>query len=105
MAPGPATRPCPEPSYRRTETTMRKMGPYDLLEVIGRGGMGTVYRGRHRGTGLTVAVKVMNPETAADPVLLRRFEQEFAAASRLHHPHVVRGLDFGLEDGRPYMVM
>jgi serine/threonine protein kinase len=81
------------------------MGPYELLEQIGRGGMGTVYRGRHRTNGQVVAVKVMASEAAADPVMLQRFEQEFRAANRLDHPHIIRGLDFGVEHGQPYLVM
>jgi serine/threonine protein kinase len=81
------------------------MGQYELLEAIGQGGMGTVYRGRHHLTGQTVAVKVMAPEVAADPVPLKRFEQECAAASRLRHPHIVQGLGFGVENGQPYLVM
>jgi serine/threonine protein kinase len=81
------------------------MGSYKLMEVIGRGGTGTVYRGQDVRTGKIVAVKVMAAELTTDPVLLRRFEQEFAAACRLDHPHIVRGLDFGLADGVPYLVM
>ena len=82
-----------------------RMGPYELLEPIGRGGMGRVYRARHQQTGQIVAVKVMAVEKAADPVPLKRFQQEFLAAHSLQHPHIVRGLDFGLEEGRPYLVM
>jgi serine/threonine protein kinase len=67
--------------------------------------MGTVHRGRHQETGQIVAVKVLAAETASDPMLLRRFEQECTAASQLRHPHIVRGLDFGVEEGRPYLVM
>src|SRR4051794_19426702 len=82
-----------------------EMGPYELAEVVGRGGMSIVYRGHHRLTGQVVAVKVLDAELAADPVVLRRFEQEFQAACRLRHPHIVEGLDFGVHDGRPYLVM
>jgi serine/threonine protein kinase len=78
---------------------------YDLLEVIGSGGMGTVYRGQHRQTGQTVAVKVMPATLTADRVLFKRFEQECTAALRLCHPHIVQGIDFGLENDRPYLVM
>jgi serine/threonine protein kinase len=67
--------------------------------------MGTVYRGVHTATGQVVAVKVMASETAANPVLVSRFEQEFAAANRLCHPNIVRGLDFGIDQGRPFLVM
>ena len=82
-----------------------QMGPYKLMEAVGRGGTGTVYRGQHVQSGTIVAVKVMAEELTTDPVLLRRFEQEFAAACRLDHPNIVKGLDFGLADGVPYLVM
>jgi serine/threonine protein kinase len=82
-----------------------RMGSYELLELLGRGGMGAVYRARHHETGQTVAVKVMAAEMAADPILLRRFQQECSIALRLHHPHIVAGLDFGVEDGKPFLVM
>jgi serine/threonine protein kinase len=82
-----------------------KIGSYELLEVIGRGGTSTVYRGQHVPSGQVVAVKVMAAELAANPVLLRRFEQEFAAACRLTHPHIVAGREIGLENGVPYLVM
>jgi serine/threonine protein kinase len=82
-----------------------RLGHYELLEVVGRGGMSTVHRGRHLASGQIVAVKVMARERAADPVLLQRFEQEFTAARSLSHPHIVRGLDFGVEDSVPYLVM
>jgi serine/threonine protein kinase len=81
------------------------MGPYELLEPIGRGGMGVVYRGRHEQTGQTVAVKVMAADMAADPLLFKRFEQEASAARRLRHPHIVQGLEFGLHNDQPYLVM
>src|SRR5262249_18378059 len=71
----------------------------------GRGAMGTVYRALHAETGQVVAVKVMSSEMADNPVLCCRFEQEFTAANRLCHPHIVRGLDFGIDQGRPYLVM
>lgn len=81
------------------------MGHYELLEKIGVGGMGTVYRGRHLGTGELVAVKLMAESLMAEPVSLRRFEQEYTAAQRLTHPHLVRSLDFGVEGEQPYLVM
>jgi serine/threonine protein kinase len=81
------------------------MGPYELLEAVGRGGMGTVYRAKHRQSGQVVAVKVMAADRAADPILIRRFEKEFLATRSLDHPHIVRGLDFGVHDRRPYLVM
>src|SRR3954468_22063282 len=81
------------------------VGNYDLLEKIAEGGMGAIYRGRHRLTGQTVAIKIMPPHMAANPVLLKRFEQEFNAASRLDHPNIVRALDYGDTGTSPYLVM
>jgi serine/threonine protein kinase len=81
------------------------MGPYEILETVGSGGMGTVFRARHRQTGQIVAVKVMTGQVAADPLLRRRFEREVVAAGRLRHAHLVQGLDSGVEDGCPYLVL
>ena len=53
-----------------------KMGSYVLLEQIGQGGMGVVYRARHEATGQIVAVKVMTAESMREPVLLKRFAKE-----------------------------
>jgi serine/threonine protein kinase len=88
-----------------SRSAMPSVGPYDLLEKIAEGGMGTVYRARHRDTGVVVAIKVMPPHMAGNPVLVKRFEQEFNAASRLDHPNIVRALDFGTAGGVPYLVM
>ncbi|HVS37804.1 MAG TPA: serine/threonine-protein kinase [Gemmataceae bacterium] len=81
------------------------IGPYEILETIGKGGMATVYRGRRSETGQIVAIKVMEAQYASSAVLVRRFEQEYAAACRLRHPNLVPVWDFGQEDGRPYLVM
>jgi serine/threonine protein kinase len=81
------------------------IGLYDFVEQVAEGGMGTVYRARHRETGDMVAVKVMTTNMTGNPVLLKRFEQEFHAARRLDHPNIVRALDFGQEAGVPYLVM
>src|SRR5271167_1853461 len=87
------------------EPTLQAIGNYDLLEKIAEGGMGAIYKGRHRGTGLVVAIKIMPPHMASNPVLLKRFEQEFRAASRLDHPNIVRALDYGESCDMPYLVM
>ena len=84
---------------------MQTIGQYDLIEKVAEGGMGTVYKGCHRLTGAIVAVKVVPPHVAANPVYLKRFEQEYMAARALDHPNVVRALDFGRENGSPYLVM
>src|SRR5262249_10600925 len=83
----------------------RQMGPYELVGRLGRGGSGSVYKGRHRDNGELVAVKVLAAEVAADSVLLCRFEQEFIAARTLEHPNIVRALAFGQEGELPYLVL
>lgn len=80
-------------------------GSYELLEVVGVGGMGTVYRARHLNSGRIVAIKLLAEASNADPTQRRRFEQEYRAARRLSHPYLVEPLDFGVEEGRPYLVM
>jgi serine/threonine protein kinase len=86
--------------------TEKSVGNYDLLEKIAEGGMGAIYRGRHRETGQIVAIKIMAPHLAQNPLLLKRFEQEFRAASRLDHPNIVRAIDYSDNDNNmPYLVM
>src|SRR5262249_49976097 len=81
------------------------IGSYDPVEKIAEGGMGAIYKARHRETGQIVAIKVMPERLASNPVLLRRFEQEFQAARQLDHPNIVRALDFRSQGNRPYLVM
>jgi serine/threonine protein kinase len=85
--------------------TPRPLGAYDLIALIAEGGMGTVYRAAIRATGQVVAIKLMRERAMGHPVLLRRFEQEFRAASSISHPNIVRALDFGEHEGLPYLVM
>ena len=84
---------------------LQAVGNYDLVEKIAEGGMGTVYKGRNRLTGDVVAVKVVPPHIAANPVYLKRFEKEYNAAKALDHPNIVRALDFGWHGESPYLVM
>ncbi len=88
-----------------TKSPMQSVGHYDLLQKIAEGGMGTIYRGRDRRDGRIVAVKIMPPHMAANPILLKRFEQEFKAAKKLDHPNIVRALDFDDSSSLPYLVM
>jgi serine/threonine protein kinase len=85
--------------------TAKSVGNYDLLEKVAEGGMGAIYRGRHRESGQIVAIKIMPPHMAQNPVLLKRFEQEFRAASRLDHPNIVRAIDYSDNGNAPYLVM
>ncbi len=84
---------------------LQKVGNYELLSKVAEGGMGSIYRGRNCQTGEIVAIKIMPAHMANNPVLLRRFKQEFDAASKLDHPNIVRALDYGEENGMPYLVM
>ncbi|HZT82294.1 MAG TPA: serine/threonine-protein kinase, partial [Gemmataceae bacterium] len=88
-----------------SKPALQSIGNYDLIEKVAEGGMGAVYRARHRQTGQVVAIKIMPAHMAANAVLLKRFEQEFRAASRLDHPNIVRALDYGDTGTTPYLVM
>src|ERR1700684_176060 len=92
----------PETSKARP---LQTVGNYELIEKIAEGGMGAIYRGRQRDTGLVVAVKIMPTHMAQNPILLKRFEQEFRAASRLDHPNIVRAIDYGDAGDQPYLVL
>ena len=84
---------------------MQTIGNYDLVEKIAEGGMGTVYRGRNHLTGEIVAVKVVPQHLLSNPVVLRRFEQEYLVARSIDHPNIVKALDFGREGDTRYLVM
>jgi serine/threonine-protein kinase len=71
------------------------IGPYQLLDKIGEGAMGAVYRGKVLKTGVEVAVKILPEKFAADRSYIARFEREARAGMELDHPHVVRTVDFG----------
>ena len=78
---------------------------YCLLFELGRGGMGTVWAADHLSLRSRVAVKMIEPRFASNPTARRRFEQEAQAAASLRSPHVVQVLDFGVDEGSPYLVM
>jgi eukaryotic-like serine/threonine-protein kinase len=80
-------------------------GRYRVLEVIGRGGMGVVYRVEHLRMGKIAAMKVLHRDLAQDAETVRRFEREAAAVSKLHHPHTVQVFDFGNAQGALYLIM
>src|SRR5215210_7495925 len=83
-----------------------RIGPYRIAELIGRGGMGAVYRAaREDDFSKQVALKLVRRELVS-PFTLRRFHRERQILARLEHPHIARLLDGGTaEDGRPYLVM
>ena len=85
--------------------TGTRLGSYELVDSIGRGSMGEVYRAKDLKLGRQVALKALLPEFASDDDRLRRFEQEARAASALNHPNIVHIYDIGEDKGTHYIVM
>ena len=81
-----------------------RLGPYEILGVLGAGGMGEVYRGRDVRLGREVAIKILPIEFRSDPDRLLRFEQEARAAAALNHPHILAVHDIGEHNGLNYIV-
>ncbi len=81
-----------------------RLGPYQILAPLGRGGMGEVYRARDLRLGREVAVKVLPEHLAADPERLARFEREAQAVAALAHPNILTLYDIGREQGAPFAV-
>ncbi|MCH9682419.1 MAG: protein kinase, partial [Deltaproteobacteria bacterium] len=77
----------------------------ELLECLGRGGMGVVHKARQTSLDRWVAVKLMSPRLAKEPAFADRFAREARAMARLDHPGLVRVIDFGDADGLFYLVM
>ena len=81
-------------------------GTYRLDELIGEGGMGAVFRGRHVLLRRDVAIKVLHPDFSRDPELVKRFDREAQSAARLNHPNCIQVTEFGsTEEGMKYLVM
>ena len=80
-------------------------GGYVLLELVGVGGMGRVYRAEQKALGRTVAVKIIHPHLLGDESASVRFITEARAASRMNHPNSVAVIDFGKNGSQLYIVM
>lgn len=80
---------------------------YEILSMLGKGGMSVVYKAKHTMMNRMVAVKMLRPELVAVPQLLQRFKQESNAVSALRHPNIVTVFDYGLlsTSGTPYLIM
>src|ERR1700726_2542040 len=82
-----------------------RLGPYEILDAIGAGGMGEVYRAKDTRLDRTVAIKILPAHLSSDPVRKQRFEREAKTISSLNHPHICVLHDVGSQDGVDYLVM
>ena len=84
---------------------MPTFGRYEILDKLGEGAMGVVYRARDKSLGRVVALKMLSAELAAEDELHQRFQREAEAIGRLSHPNIVTVYDLGEADGQLYMAM
>jgi len=87
------------------QAKVARIGKYDVISVIGRGGMGTVYKAFDPRLGRHVAIKVLSAAFGEDSQLLARFYREAKYTGSLQHQNIVTVYDFGDQDGFPYLVM
>ena len=99
-AAGAAKAPTPSP-----ETVAKHFPQYEILECLGRGGMGVVYKARQKSLDRLVALKILAPEREKDPQFAERFAREAKTLAQLNHPNIVTVHDFGEAGGMFYLVM
>src|SRR6202162_4950758 len=88
-----------------TLTAGTRLGPHEILSLIGAGGMGEVYQARDTRLDRIVAIKVLPAHLADNPELRERFEREARTIASLNHPHICTLYDIGRQDGTDYLVM
>jgi serine/threonine-protein kinase len=105
--PEPASSPAATPAAPPAESLVgSRVHKYDIVRVIGRGGMGTVYEALNTAIGKRVAMKFIDRDTASNADAVARFQREAQAASAVESAHIVDIFDSGIsEDGLPYIVM
>jgi eukaryotic-like serine/threonine-protein kinase len=82
-----------------------RLGPYEIVDAIGAGGMGEVYQARDTRLNRSVAIKVLPPDLSGDPERKARFEREAHTLAALSHPHICTLFDVGEHDGSMFLVM
>jgi len=92
-------------SLQAERCPLLRLGSYELLDSLGHGGMGHVFRANHRDMDRTVALKILPPAVTSDRGAIDRFKREVKAAARLHHPRIVVAHDAGEFQGTHYLVM
>jgi serine/threonine protein kinase len=95
----------PTPRSYAFAVVPRSVGPWEIRSVIGRGGIGVVYRARHQVTGRLAALKLLGPAPVIDPRAARRLAREFEVLQHLDHPNVVRVFEAGVYEGYSYLAM
>lgn len=94
---------CPECGLK--QHVPAKIGVFMLVDLLGKGGMGAVYRGRDTGLDRWVALKVMQSSFGGNPEFVETFKREAQAAAALNHPNIVQIYSFGVAHGQPYLAM
>lgn len=87
------------------EQLIGKFANLEIEHLIGRGGMGAVYKAQQTNLGRSVALKILSPRLGSDPSFTERFAREARTLARLAHPNIVTVFDFGSTDSMPYLVM
>src|SRR5438105_11411380 len=82
-----------------------RLGPYEVLNPLGAGGMGEVYKATDTRLNRTVAIKILPPHFAGDPEMKQRFAREAQTIAGLNHPHICTLHDVGEQDGMSFLVM
>ena len=101
----PEDAPAPPATDASAEKELKQIGRYELIDKIGKGGMGVVYRGRDSVIGRLVAIKMLISDIDVSEETRERFFREARSAGQLTHRNIIRIYDFGEETGRAYIVM
>ncbi len=101
----PATPPLAQCATQTESAAPRRVGPYELLAELARGGQGVVYKARHTTLGRIVALKTLRTDTPTSPEQALRFGREMRAAASLNHPHIVPIFEVGQDQNQPYFAM